>query len=548
MSQYKQPYNFEEEEAHFIPATVPPLHDQRWTTTKPPVFSHRARTTQRQNESYFTSIIPMTIGILLLGMDGNLVESTYTSIGNELNQLQSISWIPTACMLTLTSFQPLAGKLSDIFGRKTCLLMSYAIYTFGCLLFGLSTSITQLIVARAIEGIGGGGMSILVTIIVSDIVPLRARGTWQGVISMVSTIGSTIGAPLGGFFADHIGWRWAFLLQVPLGVIAFVSVLFTLRLPTPKSSTLSENIKRIDIGGATTLVFAIFFLLVGLDRGGNISWSDWLTASSLVASAVFATLFVYIEVSIASEPFAPARIVSNRSLLPCYITGFFGAPASATLVFYVPLFYQAVEGKTASESSIWLITNVIASLAGTVLSGYIMQRTGKYYTTTVVSYFLVLVGTGIVFLSSGAFVVSTIGVAIGMALTEFGNSSGLNTILTALIANAGQADQAVVTAVSFLFRSLGSVIGIAVGSTLVQDTLRYSLHEGLSGDGAEEIVTRVRQSLSYLSQLDPITKGTVVQSYEDAIQVNFLFSVTLAALAAVSSLFIKERPLTRASS
>ncbi|KAK2467206.1 hypothetical protein APHAL10511_000755 [Amanita phalloides] len=504
--------------------------------------------TKRQNESYFASIMPVTIGILLLGMDGNLVESTYTSIGSELNQLQSISWIPTACMLTLTSFQPLAGKLSDIFGRKTCLLMCHAIYTFGCLLFGLSTSITQLIVARAIEGIGGGGMSILVTIIVSDVVPLRARGTWQGVISMVSTIGSTIGAPLGGFFADHIGWRWAFLLQVPIGVIAFVSVLFTLRLPTPKSSTLSENIKRIDIGGATTLVLAIFFLLVGLDRGSNISWSDLLTVSSLVASAVLATLFVYIEVSIASEPFAPARIVSNRSLLPCYITGFFGAPASATLVFYVPLFYQAVEGKTASETSIWLITNVIASLAGSLLGGYIMQRTGKYYAITVVSYFLVLVGTGIVFLCSGAFVVSTVGVAIGMALTEFGNGSGLNTILTALIANAGHADQAIVTAVSFLFRSFGSVIGIAVGSTLVQNTLRYLLYERLSGDGAEEIVKRVRQSLHYLNQLDPITKGIVIQSYEDAIQVNFLFSVTLAALAAASSLFIKERPLTQARS
>ncbi|KAK2467624.1 hypothetical protein APHAL10511_000479 [Amanita phalloides] len=497
-----------------------------------------------QNELYLTKVIPMAIGLLPIAMNGNIIVALYTSIGSEMNQLQSASWIPTAYMLTQTSFQPLAGKLSDIFGRKACLLACYAIYAFGCLMFGLSNTMTQLIVARAISGIGSGGISILVTIIVSDIVPLRVRGTWQGALNTVFAAGSIIGAPLGGFFADGIGWRWAFLLQVPLFVIAFIAVLLTLHLPATNRPALSENIKRIDFGGAITLILSVFFLLCGLDRGGNISWSDWRTMGSLILFAVFMTLFAFIEASVASEPFAPPRIFFDRSLLPCYITGFFGAVASSILVFYMPLFCQVVEGKTALEAGIWLIIGMVAGLVGSLSSGFVMQHTGKYYALTVISYFLLLAGTGIAFLFSGVFVVSIIGVALGMGVTELGNGSGIITTLVALVAHAGQADQATATSIAYLFRSLGALFGLSAGSTLAQNALRYLLHKRLSGDNIQEIVRRVRQSLSYLNELDPVTKAIVVHSYKNAIQVTFLFMVAMGALAALASLFIKEKALT----
>ncbi|KAK2467212.1 hypothetical protein APHAL10511_000761 [Amanita phalloides] len=488
--------------------------------------------------------IPMAIGPLLISMNASIIAASYASIGSELNQLQSASWIPTTYMLTQTSFQPLTGKLSDMFGRKACLLTCYSIYAFGCLVFGLSTTMTQLIVARAISGIGSGGISILVTIIMSDVIPLRIRGTWQGVLNIVYAIGSTIGAPLGGFFADHVGWRWPFLLQVPLFAVASFAILLTLQLPATHSATLSENFKRIDFGGAITLVLAVFLLLFGLDRGGNISWSDWSTVGSFTAFATFSSLFVFIETSVASEPFAPARIVSNRFLLPCYITGFFGAAASQTLVFYIPLFYQAVEGMTASEAGAWLIVGIVGGLVGALSSGFIIQHTGKFYAITVISYFLVMVGTGMVFLSSGVVTVSTIGIAIGMGVTEIGTCSGITTTLIAWTAHAGPADQASATAVSFLFRSLGSVLGLSAGGTLIQSTLRYLLQRRLSRDDVQEIVKCVRQSLSCLNKLDPGTKATVVQSYAEAIQVTFLFTAAVATLAMLSSLFIEEKVLT----
>ncbi|KAK2464732.1 hypothetical protein APHAL10511_003308, partial [Amanita phalloides] len=439
--------------------------------------------TKETNKSYMTYVISMAIGLVLVAMNGNMVFTTYASIGSELNQLQSASWIPTAYMVTQTSFQPLAGKLSDIFGRKACLVASYVIYTFGCLVFGLSTSMTYLIIGRAISGIGSGGITILVTIIMSDVVPLRVRGTWQGVITLISAIGSLIGAPLGGLFVDSIGWRWPFLLQVPLFAIACLAVQLTLRLPATKRSA---NLKRIDFGGAITLVLAILFLLLGLDRGGNVTWSDWRTVGSLIASAIFTALFVFTEMHIASEPFAPTRIVANRALLPCYITNFFGAAALSILAFYIQLFCQAVEGMSASKVSVIWVFSTLAGMVGSLSSGFILQHTGRYYSVTVISYLLIVVGTGIAFLSSGVVILSTFGLAIGMCVTEIGSASGITTTLISLIAHAGQADQATATAMTYLFRSLGCVIGVFAGGTLVQNTLRNLLQKRLSGDDVQE--------------------------------------------------------------
>ncbi|CAI4211814.1 unnamed protein product [Parascedosporium putredinis] len=171
------------------------------------------------------------IGIFLCAMDQMLTVASYAKIGSDLNALNSTSWVATAYFLTLTSFQPLYGKLSDIFGRKECLLFSYTVFALGCLGCGLARDMTQLCVSRAVAGIGGGGMNSVVSILISDIVPLRDRGVWQGYLNIIFAAGTSTGAPLGGFLADSIGWRWSFLGQVPLCVLAFASVSLFLHLP-----------------------------------------------------------------------------------------------------------------------------------------------------------------------------------------------------------------------------------------------------------------------------------------------------------------------------
>jgi hypothetical protein len=150
----------------------------------------------------------VAIGVFLAAADQTIIVSTYGRIGSELNALSSTSWIATAYFLTLTTFQPLYGKLSDIFGRKPTLMFAYSVFGLGCLGCGLSRTITELIVSRGVAGVGGGGMSTVTSIMMSDIIPLRKRGTWQGYVNVIFASGASIGAPLGGVFADSIGWRW----------------------------------------------------------------------------------------------------------------------------------------------------------------------------------------------------------------------------------------------------------------------------------------------------------------------------------------------------
>ena len=226
-------------------------------------------------------ILPaLSIGIYLSAADQTIIVSSYGKIGTDLNALNMTSWIATAYFLTLTSFQPLYGKLSDIFGRKACLLNAYAIFGIGCLFCGLAKDINQLIIARAIAGIGGGGMSTVVSIMLSDIVTLRERGTYQGYLNIIFAAGASSGAPLGGLLSDSVGWRWAFLGQVPLCVVAFIAVSFVLKLPQKDSSNWRQKLRRIDFLGAAVLISAVFMLLVALDRGSNVSWKATITIVS----------------------------------------------------------------------------------------------------------------------------------------------------------------------------------------------------------------------------------------------------------------------------
>ncbi|KAF7354015.1 Mfs multidrug transporter [Mycena venus] len=448
-------------------------------------------------------------------------------------------------MITLTSFQPLYGKMSDIFGRKACLLFTYTIFALGCLCCGFARTMPELILARGVAGIGGGGMSTVVSIIMSDVVPLRSRGTWQGILNIIYSAGSASGAPLGGFLSDTIGWRWGFLSQVPLVVLAFISVSFALHLPHPDTSDFKTKLKRVDFSGALSLVLCVFFLLFGLDRGGNIAWDDKYTIGTLSTFAIFFALFVSIELAWAKEPFAPRRIIAHRSLIGAYMVNFFALMSSFCMLFHVSLFYQAVLGKSPSEVGFWLLPVVVAGVIGSLGGGLFIQATGRYYWVTFCAYITMFIAMLCVVLEAGIVATSAIGVTVAFFFASLGNAVGVTTSLIALISNAGPADQAMATAASYLFRSLGSVVGLSVGSTILQLTLRASLRKALADDvDVDEIIRRVRESLSYIDELDDVTAGIVRVAYEYAVRATMWFSTAIAACALVSAAFTREKPIT----
>ncbi|MCJ1240294.1 hypothetical protein MMC14_008294 [Varicellaria rhodocarpa] len=492
-------------------------------------------------------IVPaVAIGIFMSAGDQTIIISSYGRIGSELKALNNTSWIATAYFLTLTSFQPLYGKLSDIFGRKPALLFAYVIFAVGCLFCGLARNMNELIAARAFAGIGGGGMTTVVSVIMSDIVPLRERGTWQGIINIIYATGAGTGAPLGGILADKFGWRWAFLGQVPLCALAILLVGVALQLPKVESSSWKAKLRRIDFLGAFALVCAIFTLLLGLDRGSNVSWSTAICLVPLCLSLPLFAVFILVEQKYATEPFAPKRIWLSRSLFACYLCNFFSFASWLSLLYFLSLFWQAVNGFTSTHTGLLFLPSIVAGTLGSLFGGIVMQKTGRYYWMTVCAYTMLTLGMIPILLFSDLVANSTYGVLFGLVICSFSTGVGVTTTLIGLIANASREDQAIATACSYLFRSLGSVVGLSLSATVVQQTLRNQLRDRLgSGKEADNIIQKVRQSLDYIRALDPDTQEIVKKCYSNSTRAGFSFLIGVAAFAAISSWFVREKKLMR---
>ncbi|KAK7735910.1 hypothetical protein SLS53_007288 [Cytospora paraplurivora] len=483
-------------------------------------------------------------GIFLCALDQLLAMATYAKIGSDLHALNSTSWIATAYFLTLTSCQPLYGKLSDIFGRKECLLFSYVAFGLGCLGCGLAQDITQLVVARAVAGIGGGGMNAVVTILMSDIVPLRERGLWQGYLNIIFGTGTAAGAPLGGLLAESVGWRWSFIGQVPLVGLAFVAVYFVLHLPERDDSHWREKLARVDFLGAFFLVLAVLSLLLGLDNGSNEGWGERGTVVPLAISPALFAIFILVEIKLASNPFAPGHIIFERSLVAGFLCNFFGMLGQMPVLFFLPLLYQAVDGASPVQAGLLLLPGSIFTVFASVATGLRIRKTGRYYKLNAVGWGLMLLSAVLMVLSSGAWTNSEVGSSIALAIMATGCGIGITTTLIALLSNASKEDTAVVIACSYLFRSLGSAIGVSVASAILQQVLRSQLAARLgSGEAAWEIEERVRESLDYIKELPPVTADIVRRCYQLASMSVFAFQAFPMALAFASSFLLQEKSL-----
>ncbi|KAI0400987.1 major facilitator superfamily domain-containing protein [Xylaria palmicola] len=487
----------------------------------------------------------LAIGIFLVAFDQTLTIATYGRIGSDLRALNSTGWVATSYFLTLTTFQPLYGRLSDIFGRRPCLLFAYAVFGLGCLGCGLARDIVQLCVARAVAGAGGGGMNALVTILVTDLVSLRDRGVWQGYINIVFAAGVSAGAPIGGLFADNIGWRWAFLMQCPIALLAFVAVYVVLRLPQTDHTHWSAKFRRVDFAGALVLLAAVFLLLLGLDNGSNAGWGEAVTVAPLALAPLLFAAFALVEARVAGEPFAPGRVVLHPPLLAAYGANFFGVAGQMAVLFFAALFLQAALGLSATASGLAFLPSTAFALAGSLGGGLALRRTGRYYWLTAAGYCLLLVS--IVPMVLGAGRASALITVVGLCVLTFGSSISITTSLIAIIANAAPEDSAVAVACSYLFRSLGTTIGISVSTAVLQQALRADLARRLGGsaDRAREIEEQVRLSLDYIRRLDPDVALVVRGCYATATQWAFVPVAVFGALAVASSLFIKEKKLDR---
>ncbi|KAK6864768.1 major facilitator superfamily transporter [Apiospora arundinis] len=512
--------------------------------------AHSANDDEPKIKVNMVQLLPaLAIGIFLVAMDQTLTIATYGKMGSDLNALNNTSWIATSYFLTLTTFQPLYGRLSDIFGRKECLLFAYSVFGIGCLGCGLAQDIVQLCIARGVAGMGGGGMNAIVSILVTDLVSLRDRGVWQGYINVVFAAGIASGAPIGGLLADSIGWRWAFAGQFPIAIVAWIAVFAVLQSPEAHDDAKQhwkQKLLRIDFLGAFALSAAAFVLLFGLDNGANEGWGRPITVVPLALTPVLFAIFIFIEVKIATDPFAPGHVILNPALLAAYGSNFFGVAAQMGALFFIAMFYQAAMALTATQSGLMFVPSTVLGLTGSLGGGFVMKKTGKYYGLTLSGYTILLLGIIPMVLFTGVLTKSVAGVVIGISILTLGASISITTTLIAIIANCAPEDMAIAVACSYLFRSLGTTIGISLSTAVLQQVLRTELAARLQDGGrAAEIEEHVRQSLDYIWTLPPRTAETVRDCYAVATTWAFLPIALLAGLCLISTTFIHEKKLDR---
>ena len=328
----------------------------------------------------------------------------------------------------------------------------------------------------------------------------------------------------------------AFLGQVPLCGLAIAAVGILLQLPKKDKVGWRTGFRRIDFLGALVLILTVSTLLFGLDRGSNVAWSDKTAVFFLSMTPPLFTVFTFIELRLATEPFAPPRIIFDRSLFACYFCNFFGSGGWFSVNFYLPLFFQAVDRLSATQAGVRLLPGILAGVLGSLVGGVVIQKTRSYYWLTVVSYFGLVIGMMAIVLSAGVLVNSTYGIAGGLFMGGFGQGVGQTTTLIGMIANASKKDLAAVTASSYLFRSLGSVVGLSLSSTVIQQSLRGQLAERLeSGKDTEHIIQQIRESLDYIKTLEPGMAEIVRKCYAVATRNGFVLMFGLAVVTIPSS-------------
>lgn len=484
------------------------------------------------------------LGIVLAALDGTMVATLTASISASYNSLTLLAWLASSYFIANAVLQPLAGKLTDIYGRRAGLLLSHLFFCAGNLICGFANGEAIVILGRVFAGLGSGGMNGIPLFIASDLVPLRRRGIWQGFNNIWFGLGSGLGGVFGGWMNDSLGWRWAFIVLVPLTAISGTLVGVFVILPTKEldKAQTEEKWRRIDFPGAFALVSAIVILLVGLNAGGNtVPWFHPLVLVTLPLSAALFFVFVYIEANYAVEPIIPVKLLLNRTVMAACLTNWFFTMSQISLTFYAPIYFQ-VQGMSAFDAGIRLIPTSVGAAAGGITCGIIMRAVGKYYVLNLVIQVLFLLPLGLT---------STFDLGtpqwypfVLFFFTGFAYAGMLTVTVTALIAAVDQKYHAVVTSGAFAFRGTGSTIGITICSLVFQNILIKRLWESFGRkEDAAKIIGRLRDSLSEIKYLPHDWSGDAEEDYMAALSGVFLTIFGLAVLGTISSLFMKEHTL-----
>jgi MFS family permease len=463
-----------------------------------------------------------------------MIATISASISSSFGSFSKLSWIAATFTIASTVSVPLSGHLTDIFGRRKGLILCYALFTLGTLACGLSEHRLWLfLTGRVIQGLGGGALCSITSFIESDLVPLRKRALIEGIGNIAYGATLALGGVYGGAITEKLGWKWAFLIQVP--VIAIDAILVTLVLKVGREKSSNSMPRSIDWVGCVLIVLVIVFFQYGLNSGSTGVWNTPLVIVSLAIAGVGFAVFIFWDFARASNPVLPIRIMLQRTIASSQLSFFFASASSLGIMYYVPIYLQVL-GATTGQSGLRFMPYAAAFAAGSFAAGFLVKITGRYY---VINLFVQLASVlGAILLCTMSQNTPTWAPYFYLLLLGLGLGGAYVTRLMGVLSSANDETQAVLQAASWTLESAGASVGIAAGSAVFQKLSSSRLHVILVGQ--PEVLSRVQESFTALLDLDQPQREAVINVYLKAVRGVLFLALGGMVLAAIASFFMKN--------
>ncbi|MFJ8250942.1 DHA2 family efflux MFS transporter permease subunit [Streptomyces sp. NPDC094466] len=488
----------------------------------------------QSHRSVLVAIGALLLGMLLAALDQTIVSTALPTIVSELGGLDHLSWVVTAYLLAATAATPLWGKLGDQYGRKKLFQTAIVIFLIGSALCGVAQNMPQLIGFRALQGLGGGGLMVLSMAIVGDLVTPRERGKYQGLFGAVFGVTSVLGPLLGGFFTEHLSWRWVFYINLPIGVVALVVIAAVLHIPVRREK------HTIDYLG-TFLIAAVATALVLVASLGGTTWA-W-SSPQIIGLAVLAVVLLVVFVAVerrAVEPVLPLKLFRIRTFSLVAVISFVIGFAMFGAMTYLPTFLQVVHDITPTMSGVHMLPMVVGLLITSTGSGQIVSRTGRWKVFPITGTAITAVGLLLLHQldeNSSTWLMSVF-------FFVFGAGLGLVMQVLVLVAqnSVSYRDLGVATSGVTFFRSIGSAFGVAIFGTIFANRLTGQLTDALAGQSLPPGVDagRLAADPRAIGQLPADLRPGVLGAYSTSITDVFLYAVPVVLLAFVLAWFLRE--------